>query len=229
MTSSVTAWTMPATGVFAPERKFVAVRAMAPVTGMPPTSGDDQVGDALRQQLGVRVVPVAGHRVGDDRREQALDGGQERDRERRRQQRQDQVGAELRNRDRRQAAGDPAELRSDRLDRQLEHGDRRRARDQRHDRSGHARDPLRHQQDERRASRSRAPTASGSIEGSASAIARHAREELARVPGQLQPEEVLDLRRRDEQRDAVREPEDDRPRDELHRLAEAGDAPGTAG
>ena len=30
---------IPATGVFAPERKLVAVRAIAPVTGMPPTNG----------------------------------------------------------------------------------------------------------------------------------------------------------------------------------------------
>ena len=31
---------MPATGVFAPDRTFVAVRAIAPVAGSPPTSGD---------------------------------------------------------------------------------------------------------------------------------------------------------------------------------------------
>ena len=39
MTSSVTAWIRPATGERAPDRKFVAVRAIAPVTGMPPKSG----------------------------------------------------------------------------------------------------------------------------------------------------------------------------------------------
>ena len=39
ITSSVSAWTMPATGVRAPVRTFVAVRAMAPVAGMPPNSG----------------------------------------------------------------------------------------------------------------------------------------------------------------------------------------------
>ena len=38
----------------------------------------------------------------------------------------------------------------------------------------------------------------------------HAGEELARIAGQRQAEEVLDLRRGDEQRDAVREAEDDR-------------------
>ena len=36
-------------------------------------------------------------------------------------------------------------------------------------------------------------------------------------------EEVPDLRRGDQQRDAVREANDDRTRDELHRPSEAGD------
>src|SRR6266851_2061320 len=38
--SSVNAWIIPATGVLAPERTLVAVRAMAPVAGSPPNSGD---------------------------------------------------------------------------------------------------------------------------------------------------------------------------------------------
>ena len=37
---SVSAWTIPATGVLAPERMFVAVRAIAPVAGSPPNSGE---------------------------------------------------------------------------------------------------------------------------------------------------------------------------------------------
>ena len=37
--SSVSACTIPATGVRAPERMFVAVRAIAPVAGRPPSSG----------------------------------------------------------------------------------------------------------------------------------------------------------------------------------------------
>ena len=52
---------MPATGVRAPDRMFVAVRAIAPVAGRPPTSGDSDVRDALRHQLHVRVVPIAAH------------------------------------------------------------------------------------------------------------------------------------------------------------------------
>src|SRR5262249_41697123 len=39
MQSSVTAWIIHATGDLAPERILVAVRAMAPVAGIPPTSG----------------------------------------------------------------------------------------------------------------------------------------------------------------------------------------------
>src|SRR3954466_9613474 len=40
MSSSTIAWTMPAKGVRPPVRMFVAVRAMAPVAGMPPKIGD---------------------------------------------------------------------------------------------------------------------------------------------------------------------------------------------
>ncbi len=38
-TSTVSAWTIAATGDRPPDRKFVAVRAMAPVAGMPPKNG----------------------------------------------------------------------------------------------------------------------------------------------------------------------------------------------
>ncbi len=38
--SRVSAWSMPATGVCAPDRMLVAVRAMAPVAGSPPNSGE---------------------------------------------------------------------------------------------------------------------------------------------------------------------------------------------
>ena len=40
MPSSVIACTIPATGVRAPERMLVAVRAIAPVAGSPPNIGD---------------------------------------------------------------------------------------------------------------------------------------------------------------------------------------------
>ena len=74
------------------------------------------VGDALREELHVGVVPVTAHPVGDDRRQQRLDGTQHRDRQRRRQQRQDQVGTKARNVNVRQAGRDAAEARADRLD-----------------------------------------------------------------------------------------------------------------
>ena len=38
--SSVSAWIIPETGVRAPDRTFVAVRAIAPVAGRPPNIGD---------------------------------------------------------------------------------------------------------------------------------------------------------------------------------------------
>ena len=38
--SRVRAWIIPATGVFAPDRMLVAVRAIAPVAGSPPNSGE---------------------------------------------------------------------------------------------------------------------------------------------------------------------------------------------
>src|SRR6266700_1090518 len=40
MARRVSAWTMPATGVLAPERILVAVRAIAPVAGSPPNRGE---------------------------------------------------------------------------------------------------------------------------------------------------------------------------------------------
>src|SRR2546427_8531167 len=39
MSNSVTEWVMPATGVRPPFLTFVAVRAIAPVAGIPPNSG----------------------------------------------------------------------------------------------------------------------------------------------------------------------------------------------
>ena len=62
---------------------FVAVRAIAPVAANAAEERRDDVADALRDQLGVGVVPRAGHAVGDDRAEQRLDRAEHRDRERR--------------------------------------------------------------------------------------------------------------------------------------------------
>ena len=51
----------------------------------------DDVGDALREQLGVGVVPIAAHAIGDHGRQQRLDRAEHRHRHRRRQQRQHQA------------------------------------------------------------------------------------------------------------------------------------------
>ena len=49
-------------------------------------------------------------------------------------------------------------------------------------------------------------------------------QEIARHFLDLQPEEIFDLRAGDDDRDAVGESNDHRPRNELHRRAQAGDA-----
>ena len=46
--------------------------------------GRGDVGDALRHQFGIRAMTASGHAVGDDRRQQAFDTAQQRERERRR-------------------------------------------------------------------------------------------------------------------------------------------------
>ena len=63
---------MPEIGVLAPARIFVAVRAIAPVAGMPPKSGDGEIRDALGHQFDVGVMPRAAHAVRHDSREQAF-------------------------------------------------------------------------------------------------------------------------------------------------------------
>ena len=75
-----------------------------------------EIGHTLRYKLGVRIVPVSGQLVGDDRGEQTLDGRENRDCERGRQERQDKVGAERGYRDVRQTGGKTAESRCDRFD-----------------------------------------------------------------------------------------------------------------
>ena len=70
------ACTTAAIGERPPARMLVAVRAMAPVAAMPPKNGREEVADAVRHQLGVGVVLGAGHAVGDDRRQQRLDGAE---------------------------------------------------------------------------------------------------------------------------------------------------------
>ena len=126
--------------------------------------------------------------------------------------------------DGRQASRNAAELRSDRLDRQAERGNRQRCRATSATiEPGHARQPLAAPAGPARATP--APSASG---GRRRRCASTPRVRVIRAKNSLggsrhrKPEEVLDLRRGDQQRDAVGEADDHRPRNELHRLPEAG-------
>ena len=85
------------------------------------------VRDPLRDQLDVRVVPIAAHPVGDDRRHQRFHRAEERDGERRPEEARHQLDAKLRDGERRPAARDAAKAGPDRLDRRPKTGDRRRA------------------------------------------------------------------------------------------------------
>jgi hypothetical protein len=95
---------MPAIGPRAPARTFVAVRAIVPVTQMPPNSAE------------VRAVPPPAHRVGDNGREQTLDAAEELEGEPVGQHRQELLHRERRQVRRRHRAGNAAEARADRLD-----------------------------------------------------------------------------------------------------------------
>lgn len=52
------------------------MRAIAPVTGIPPKKGTDDIGHTLAYQFGIGVVMLAYCTVGDGRREQRLDCAQ---------------------------------------------------------------------------------------------------------------------------------------------------------
>ena len=70
---------MPAMGPRAPARTLVAVRAIVPVTQMPPNGGGRHVGDALGDELGIGPMPAPGHAVGDHGRKQAFDRTEKRE------------------------------------------------------------------------------------------------------------------------------------------------------
>ena len=83
------------------------------------------VGNPLCKELDVRVVASSRHPIGHDRRHQRLDGAEHRDGQRRRQQRQDEVGPESREMQLGQPGRNPTEPGADRLNGQAR---------QRHDR-----------------------------------------------------------------------------------------------
>ena len=72
-------WVTAAIGERAPARTLVAVRASAPVAAMPPKTRCEHVPDPQAHQLRVRVVFGPGHAVRNDRRQERLDGAEQRD------------------------------------------------------------------------------------------------------------------------------------------------------
>jgi hypothetical protein len=79
MTSSVPACVIPAMGVPPPFLMFVAVRAMAPVAGMPPNSGDVRFATLRHEPMLDRCRPPI---MPSGDAEQRLDGPEQRDRSR---------------------------------------------------------------------------------------------------------------------------------------------------
>ncbi len=130
MRSSVAACTMPAMGDSAPLRMLVAVRAIAPVAGIPPKKRRRDVGEALRHQLLVGVVPVVGG-------EQRLDRGEQREWSSRAAPGRRYGSSGTRARERAAARGDFAEAAANRFHRQLEERHDDRAGHDRHDGTRH--------------------------------------------------------------------------------------------
>ena len=60
----VTACTIPATGVRPPFFTFVAVRAMAPVAGIPPKMEREDIGNSLCYQFHVGAMVSTDHSIG---------------------------------------------------------------------------------------------------------------------------------------------------------------------
>jgi hypothetical protein len=181
------------------------------------------VGDALRGQLDVGIVPVARHAIGDRGGHERFDRSQHGHREHRWQQRHDQVEPEGRDVKCRQARGDAAEARADGLHVEAEPAHGQRAEHERQDRARNAFHVALHEQHQHeRAHAERG----GHRRPRAERVADldHARQEHAGRLLDVQSEQVADLRAGDEQRDAVREPDHDRPRQEAHRGAQPGEA-----
>ena len=83
MASRIAARNAPEACVRPPARMFTTVPMVAPAPGRPPDQPRSHVVDALTDQLPVRVVARTGHRIGYQGGEQAVDGAEERDDQRR--------------------------------------------------------------------------------------------------------------------------------------------------
>ena len=223
ITSNVNAWKIPAMGDTAPERMLVAVRAIAPVAGMPPNSGRYADSPDPGDELDVGLVAVAAHVVGHHRREQTFDGGQQGHRKRHGSSGRMRSTRNSGKRRWRQARGNAAEFGADGFQRRSPNKAHTTVvKHKRHDGSrqllidlGHnstmptLKPPSPLRPDRRR----RVPPER-----------HHSRHELDWGPTHVEAEKIFDLRRGDKDGDAVGEPDRDRPRNESHRGAQSGQA-----
>ena len=211
MSSSVSAWTMPATGVRPPFLTFVAVRAIAPVAGMPPNSGDTMLAtpcatSSMLERCLPPIMPSATTAESSDSiPRQQRDGERGADQRRQRARRMTCGSAD---------AGTPAGWRrsgcrsSRREVEKLDDSRRRRsARRTARDRAGSTRGQTNDDR-QREAGHDRRPQ--GLTLPACGAYAAHLLDEVRRHRAHRQAEEVLDLAREDDHRDAARESGDDR-------------------
>ena len=199
--SSVSAWIMPATGVRAPDRMLVAVRAIAPVAGRPPNSGDTMFATpcAISSTFGLCRSPLMRSATTADISDSIapsiaiVSAGDSSVRIR--------SGLELRDdADVRQAARDAAEPAADRLDRQPAGRNDAPCRPRSATMYPGTRCTKRFQHDERRAHSDASAVAAGET---VPACRRAPPSRPRNSPGtarQLQAEEVADLRAGDERR-----------------------------
>ena len=111
---------IPAIGPCAPERTFVAVRAMVPVTQKPLNNPEAMLAYALSDQFAIGAMASAGHAVGDNCRKEGLDRSKQGEGGCARQHGLDFGGIELGKEGRGQARGNATKLAADRGDRQIE-------------------------------------------------------------------------------------------------------------
>jgi hypothetical protein len=183
----------------------------------------DNIGDALGDELDVRVVTVAGHAVGDDggehtfKRRQHCHGKSNGD------QGLNVFGVEAGQCEGRQAARNAAEFAANGLDWKMEEEGDCRASQDGNDGGGNSASEARKQHEY--GERTKAKSQCVGIEaGKVGSQQLHARKELAGNGGGAQAEEVLDLGGGDQDGDAVGEADDHHVGDEAHRSTQTGEA-----
>ena len=222
--STSTACVMPATGVRPPFLTLVAVRAMAPVAGMPPKRPDAMLAMpwATSSTLDLWRLPIMPSATTAESSDSiaassaTVTAGEKSSRTR-----SSVTAGRLRRRDR---GVDLAEARADRLDRA---GRAPRRRPTRRGSRRSARAPCARPSARRTRIASdpaATPIAGSDAEPRCAAYASHFARNVRRHRAHLQPEQVLDLRGEDDDGDPAREAGDDGVRDELDRAAEPGEA-----